>query len=175
MVQHAHRTARASVYTCLNVLILRVLLEDASVAKQLCNGETKMAVRLCRQRQPFLTLVKGHRVPACFILDIVVDGLTHNLQRRLDVDLYQWVACGVGQGKLANVDSLLFNVLLRIVIFLSNSRIRLGQYERIHLLLLKLTQPSIPVVRTLARRDIVHPLPGHLHHRSKTRFGNPGT
>lgn len=89
MVQHAHRTARSAVYTCLNVLILRVLLEDGAVAKALCDTENKMAVRICRQRQPFLPIVKGVRVPILHILDVIVDGITHNLQRRLDVDLYQ--------------------------------------------------------------------------------------
>jgi len=89
MVQHAHRTARGAVYTCLNVLILRVLLEDTMVAKQLCDSENKMPVRLCRQRQPFLPIVRGTRPLVCSILDVMVDGITHNLQRRLDVDLYQ--------------------------------------------------------------------------------------
>lgn len=89
MVQHAHRTTRGAVYTCMSMLILRVLLEDASVAKILCDVDNKTAVRLCRQRQPFLPVVRGRRPPVCFILDIIVDGITHNLQRRLDVELYQ--------------------------------------------------------------------------------------
>ena len=47
-----------------------------------------MFVRLCRQRQPYLPLVKGERVLVTVFLDIMVDGINRNLRRKLDVDLY---------------------------------------------------------------------------------------
>jgi hypothetical protein len=50
-----------------------------------------MSVRLCRQRQPYLPLVRSDRVPATVILDIMIDGINHNLRRRLDVDFYMYV------------------------------------------------------------------------------------
>lgn len=68
-----------------------------------------MAVRLCRQRQPFLPLVRADRVFAAHMLDVMIDGINHNLRRRLDVDLY--ILC-VG-------------IILRIISHLSRSRTRL--------------------------------------------------
>jgi hypothetical protein len=59
--------------------------------KRLCSEESKMSVRLCRQRQPYLPLVRSDRVPATVILDIMIDGINHNLRRRLDVDFYMYV------------------------------------------------------------------------------------
>ena len=47
-----------------------------------------MTVRLCRQRPPYLPLIRKERMTAAIILDIMVDGINHNLRRRLDVELY---------------------------------------------------------------------------------------
>lgn len=92
LVNHAHQSLRTGLYARLNLLVLRILVEDAALCKQLCNSngnsETKLAVRLCRQRQPYLPFVRGQRVSAAIMLDIAVDGINHNLRRRLDVDLY---------------------------------------------------------------------------------------
>jgi hypothetical protein len=88
MFQHAHRSARAALYTYLSLFILQVLVEDQLLAKRLCSDETKLSVRLCRQRQPYLPIVRGERTPATIILDLMNDGISHNLRRRLDVDFY---------------------------------------------------------------------------------------
>lgn len=88
LFQHAHRSTRASLYTYLSLFVLQILVEDQLLLKRLCSDETKLSVRLCRQRQPYLPIVKGERIPAAVILDLMVDGINHNLRRRLDVDLY---------------------------------------------------------------------------------------
>lgn len=91
LFQHAHRSTRAALYTYLSLFVLRILVEDQLLVKRLCNDESKLSVRLCRQRQPYLPVVKGDRVPATVILDLTVDGINHNLRRRLDVELYMYV------------------------------------------------------------------------------------
>ena len=88
MFQHAHRSTRAASYTYLNLFVLQILVEDQTLCKRLCSDETKLSVRLCRQRQPYLPVVKGERVPAAIILDMMSDAISHNLRRRLDVDFY---------------------------------------------------------------------------------------
>jgi len=79
------------------------------LCKRICSDESKTSVRLCRQRSPYLPLVRGDRVLAASILDIMIDGLTHNLRRRLDVDLY--ILC--------------IGTVLRLISHLSRSRTRL--------------------------------------------------
>jgi hypothetical protein len=54
-------------------------------------------------------LVRGDRVFAVSILDTIIDGINHNLRRRLDVDLY----------------ILFIGVILRLISHLSRSRTRL--------------------------------------------------
>jgi hypothetical protein len=71
-----------------------------------------MSVRLCRQRQPYLPLVRGDRVFAASILDTMIDGINHNLRRRLDVELY--ILC--------------IGIILRIISHLSRSRTRLNYH-----------------------------------------------
>jgi len=71
-----------------------------------------MPVRLCRQRQPYLPLVRGDRIFAASILYTMIDGINHNLRRRLDVELY--ILC-VG-------------TILRIISHLSRSRTRLNYH-----------------------------------------------
>lgn len=56
--------------------------------KALCNPDTLASIRLCRQVQPVLPLVKVKRPRVCVLMDIIVDGINHNLRRRLDIDLY---------------------------------------------------------------------------------------
>ncbi|KAF2862636.1 DUF1741-domain-containing protein [Piedraia hortae CBS 480.64] len=85
--QHAHRSARAVLYSYTTCLILLILVQDSGTAKALC--ETSGAVRLCRQRPPHLPPGKWDNRPyASAILDILVDGINHNLRKRLDVGLY---------------------------------------------------------------------------------------
>jgi hypothetical protein len=88
LFQHAHRSARAALYSYLSLFILQILVEDQALVKRLCSEESKLAVRLCRQRQPYLPLVKGDRVPATVVMDLMIDAINHNLRRRLDVDFY---------------------------------------------------------------------------------------
>ncbi|OAQ97234.1 hypothetical protein LLEC1_04241 [Akanthomyces lecanii] len=109
LLQHAHLSHRSTYYAHLNLMVFRLLIEDQSICKILCNEESKMAVRLCRHRAPFLPLVKGERVLACSLLDTMLDGINHNLRRRLDVALY----------------TLCLGILLRVISYVSRSRTRL--------------------------------------------------
>lgn len=88
LFQHAHRTSRAALYTYLTLFILQILVEDQILVKRLSSDESAMSVRLCRQRHPYLPVVKGDRVPIAIILDLLVDGINHNLKKRLDVEYY---------------------------------------------------------------------------------------
>ncbi|KAF2405010.1 DUF1741-domain-containing protein [Trichodelitschia bisporula] len=109
LTQHAHRSSRASHYLYISLYTLQILIEDPTLAKQMCSDESKTAVRLCRQRQPYLPLVRGDRVLITTVLDILVDGINHNLRRRLDAELY----------------NLFLGILLRAISCLGRSRIRL--------------------------------------------------
>ena len=75
-------------YGLLNLLILRIMVEDMTLCKSLCGPETTTSVRLCRQRQPFLPANPTPRPPVISILDILIDTVNHNLRRHLDVQLY---------------------------------------------------------------------------------------
>lgn len=91
LFQHAHRSARASLYSYLSLFILQIVVEDQVLMKRLCSEDNKLVVRLCRQRQPYLPVVKVDRIPATVVLDLVVDGINHNLRRRLDMNFYMLV------------------------------------------------------------------------------------
>ena len=112
LLQHSYSSNRTALYSHLNLLILRQLVEDQVLCKRICSDESKTSVRLCRQRSPYLPLVRGDRVLAASILDIMIDGLTHNLRRRLDVDLY--ILC--------------IGTILRLISHLSRSRTRLNYH-----------------------------------------------
>ncbi|TAQ90089.1 hypothetical protein B7494_g1605 [Chlorociboria aeruginascens] len=110
ILQHAHSSSRSTLYSHLNLLTIRLLIEDQVLCKRICSDESKVSVRLCRQRQPYLPLVRGDRILAVTILDTMIDGINHNLRRRLDVDLY--ILC--------------IGIILRIISHLSRSRTRLN-------------------------------------------------
>ena len=57
------------------------------MAKLLC--ETGAQVRLCRQRPPYLPGPKGDRAYATAIIDLITDGINHNLRKRLDATFYR--------------------------------------------------------------------------------------
>lgn len=76
----------------MNLYILQIIIEDPALAKRLCSEESKTPVRLCRQRQPYLPVVRTDRVLAAYILDTMVDGINHNLRRRLDTEFYMYGA-----------------------------------------------------------------------------------
>jgi len=90
LIHHAHRSSRAALYAKLNMLVLRILVEDSGVNKRLISDELKTEIRFCRQRQPFLPVVRGARTLMAAILDISIDGISHNLRKKLDVDLYMY-------------------------------------------------------------------------------------
>ncbi|KAM0451672.1 hypothetical protein ACHAPV_009820 [Trichoderma viride] len=112
LLQHSHLSSRATYYSHLNLMVLRLLIEDPAICKKICSDESKAHVRLCRQRPPYLPLVKGDRVLATCVLDTMLDGINHNLKRRLDVSLY--VLC--------------LGIMLRIISYLSRSRTRLDYH-----------------------------------------------
>lgn len=112
LLQHAYLSPRTAHYATLNLTVLRLLVEDPILCKRLCSEESKTTVRLCRQRSPYLPLVRGERVMATAVLDAMVDGISHNLRRRLDVGLY----------------TLCVGIMLRVASYLSRSRTRL-QYH----------------------------------------------
>lgn len=109
LLQHAYLSSRTGSYAVLNLMVFRLLIEDPVICKRICSDESKTPVRLCRHRQPFLPLVKGDRILATCVLDTMVDGINHNLRRRLDVNLY----------------TLCVGIMLRIISYLSRSRTRL--------------------------------------------------
>lgn len=109
LLQHAYRSVRVTHYGELNLFVLRILVEDPTLCKQICNEDCKRRVRLCRQRQPYLPVVNGERVIATVLFDIIVDAISHNLRRRLDTNLYS--------NALA--------ILLRLLTYISQNKIRL--------------------------------------------------
>lgn len=109
LVQHAYLSPRATYYAHVNLMVFRLLIEDATICKRICSEESKVSVRLCRQRQPYLPLVKEDRVLATSVLDTMIDGINHNLRKRLDVSLY----------------TLCLGIMLRVISYLSRTRTRL--------------------------------------------------
>jgi hypothetical protein len=112
LLHHAHRSSRTTLYARLNLLVLRIILEDQALCKRLVSDETKSFVRLCRQKPPHLPIVRGKRVPFTALIDMLADGINHNLRKKLDVELY-----------LA-----LVGTLVRAVSFLIRTRTRLGEF-----------------------------------------------
>lgn len=89
LLQHAYRSTRVGHYAELNLFTLRILVEDSTICKHICSDDGKRKVRICRHKQPYLPIVSGDRVLATVILDIVIDTITHNLRRRLDINIYR--------------------------------------------------------------------------------------
>ncbi|TDZ24839.1 UPF0588 membrane protein [Colletotrichum orbiculare MAFF 240422] len=143
LVQHAHLSQRTTHYSHLNLMVFRLLIEDPLLCKRICSDESKTSVRLCRQRQPYLPLVRGDRVLATAVLDVMVDGITHNLRRRLDVGLY----------------TLCVGIMLRIISFLSRSRTRLSYHWadafRALLSLIKFLTTYVADLKDLSQIDLL--------------------
>ncbi|POS70049.1 hypothetical protein DHEL01_v211557 [Diaporthe helianthi] len=112
LLTHAHLSTRAALYSHLNLMVFRLLIEDPVLCKRMCGEGNKVPVRLCRQRQPYLPLVRGERTVAMAVIDTMIDGINHNLRRRLDVNLY----------------TLCVGILLRIISYMSRSRTRLSYH-----------------------------------------------
>ncbi|KAJ5942504.1 hypothetical protein N7516_002672 [Penicillium verrucosum] len=109
LLQHAYRSPRVGQYAELNLFTLRILVEDPTICKQICSENVKRKVRICRQKQPYLPIVSGDRVLATVIFDIAIDTITHNLRRRLDVNIYSHTIA----------------ITLRLLTYLSKNKIRL--------------------------------------------------
>ncbi|POS86129.1 hypothetical protein EPUL_001364 [Erysiphe pulchra] len=109
LVQHAHTSSRTTKYSYLSLLIIRILVEDQTICKELSSDENKTTVRLCRQKSPYLPYVHGERTITASLFDTMLDGINHNLRRRLDVGLY--ILC--------------IGVIYRMISYLYRSRIRL--------------------------------------------------
>jgi hypothetical protein len=112
LTHHAHRSVRSTHYALLNLLSIRIMIEDQVLVKRLCSGEIKISVRLCRQRAPYLPLITTDRIPVSAALDICTDAISHNLRRRLDVHLF----------------SLAIGLIFRIVSYLGQSKTRLRHH-----------------------------------------------
>ncbi|PIG83570.1 hypothetical protein AARAC_009072 [Aspergillus arachidicola] len=112
LLHHAYRSPRIAHYAELNLFTLRILAEDSTLCKHLCGEENKRKIRLCRQRQPYLPVVTGDRVLATVIFDIIIDTISHNLRRRLDVNIYSHSIA----------------ILLRLLTYLSMNKIRLAYH-----------------------------------------------
>ncbi|KAJ5224061.1 hypothetical protein N7468_008603 [Penicillium chermesinum] len=108
-LQHAYRSVRVAHYSELSLFTLRILVEDPTLCKHICSEEGKRKVRICRQRQPYLPQVNGDRILATVIFDIMIDTITHNLRRRLDVNIYSHAIA----------------IILRLLTYLSMNKIRL--------------------------------------------------
>jgi hypothetical protein len=95
-------------------MVFRLLIEDPILCKRICSDDSKVPVRLCRQRSPYLPLVRvgEPRILATAVMDTMLDALNHNLRRRLDVGLY----------------TLCVGILLRIISYMSRSRTRLAYH-----------------------------------------------
>lgn len=109
LLHHAYLSSRTTHYSHLNLMVFRVLVEDAAICKRLCSDQSKTTVRLCRQRQPYLPVVKGERALVAALLDVMIDGINHNLRRRLDVGLY----------------TLCMGITLRAISYMSRTKTRL--------------------------------------------------
>ena len=62
MLQHAFLSTRATNYAHLSLMVFRLVIEDQLLCKRICGEESKIAVRLCRQRSPYLPIVRGERL-----------------------------------------------------------------------------------------------------------------
>lgn len=143
LLQHAHLSQRTTLYSHLNLMVFRLLIEDPVLCKRMCSDESKIAVRLCRQRQPYLPLVRNERVLATAVMDTMVDAINHNLRRRLDVRLY----------------TLCVGILLRILSYMSRSRTRLqyhwGELFRSLLSLIRFLTTYAPDLKDVPHIDIL--------------------
>ncbi|KAF9112135.1 hypothetical protein BGX27_003948 [Mortierella sp. AM989] len=104
LLQH-NRTHRTLPYTHLCLIIMLILVEDLNAYPYLCNipqsqdqptvpsttpGVNSITtVRLCRQRQPVLPMVKQARPMAAVILDVILGFLKHNMRKKLQIDCFR--------------------------------------------------------------------------------------
>ncbi|KAH6621617.1 hypothetical protein B0J18DRAFT_432959 [Chaetomium sp. MPI-SDFR-AT-0129] len=143
LLQHAHLSQRTTLYSHLNLMIFRLLIEDPVLCKRICSEDSKTLVRLCRQRSPYLPAVRTERILATAVMDTMLDTINHNLRRRLDVRLY----------------TLSVGILLRIISYMSRSRTRLdyhwADFFRSLLSLIRFLTTYSPDLLNLPRMDVL--------------------
>jgi len=108
LLQH-NRTQRSSPYAQLCLVIIQIMVEDPATYPYICSipqshdvpsiltdasgianaANTMAAIRLCRQRQPVLPIVKQSRPMAAVILDVILGFLKHNMKKKLQIDSYR--------------------------------------------------------------------------------------
>ncbi|KAF9345007.1 hypothetical protein BGX26_003647 [Mortierella sp. AD094] len=103
LLQH-NRTHRTTPYTHLCLIIMLILVEDPNSYPHLCNIPLSqdqpsvpstsglspiVSVRLCRQRQPVLPMVKQARPMAAALLDVILGFLKHNMKKKLQIDCFR--------------------------------------------------------------------------------------
>ncbi|KAK9479256.1 hypothetical protein V1514DRAFT_292216 [Lipomyces japonicus] len=88
VLEHQHRSDRQAHYARLFLLIFRILIEDSVTLQKLVSHDLRSSVRICRQRHPFLPLVKGERLLIDGILDSLVCAIDHNMKKNLDLPMY---------------------------------------------------------------------------------------
>ncbi|KAF9370880.1 hypothetical protein BGX21_005370, partial [Mortierella sp. AD011] len=103
LLQH-NRTHRTTPYAHLCLIIMLILVEDPNSYPLLCiiplsQDQTSVpsansvspivSVRLCRQRQPVLPMVKQARPMAAVLLDVILGFLKHNMKKKLQVDCFR--------------------------------------------------------------------------------------
>ncbi|KAG0005197.1 hypothetical protein BGZ79_006283 [Entomortierella chlamydospora] len=103
LLQH-NRTHRTTPYAHLCLIIMLILVEDPNSYPLLCiiplsqdqpsapsanSVSPIVSVRLCRQRQPVLPMVKQARPMAAVLLDVILGFLKHNMKKKLQIDCFR--------------------------------------------------------------------------------------
>lgn len=112
LCHHAFRSTRTQQYALLSLFTIRLLVDDSTLTKRLSSADLKIEARLARQRPPHLPYIPSPRIPTSIVFDIVTDGLSHNLRKRLSIPLY----------------SISLTILHHILTHLSSSRTRLPHH-----------------------------------------------
>ncbi|EMR08894.1 hypothetical protein PNEG_02677 [Pneumocystis murina B123] len=88
LLEYQSQSLRASYYARLALLIIHILIDDDGCFDSLVNDANSSIVYLCRQKHPFLPLIKTKRILLLAIFDALISSLDHNLKRNLDIEKY---------------------------------------------------------------------------------------
>lgn len=90
LFQNQHKSQRASDYSRLCLLILRLLIEETGPQSRLLVSQALKAsqIQICRSRNPPLPAVNRDRVLAEGILDALLCSIRYNTKRSLDYSMY---------------------------------------------------------------------------------------
>ncbi|KAI9288403.1 hypothetical protein BC943DRAFT_154840 [Umbelopsis sp. AD052] len=83
------RSKRSVGYSKLVLLIFLRICEDNSLCDLLYSPKLLGNLRLCRQRLPAIPPTDAPRPLACAVLDIMLIFITHNMRKKLEIDLYR--------------------------------------------------------------------------------------